>query len=727
MIADCRKSLRAALAAALLAWTALPSLALPDPGQAGPVVGQMVARLLEQNHYNRRLLDGETSKELIANYLEAFDYNRMFFQKPDIDEFNSRYGDALAQRIKEGDIQPALEIFERFLKRLEEREALVKKLARSTFTFEAEEAFPVDRHEAPWPSGPEEAAELWRLRIKNELLQERLNKTKPEEQVKNVTLRYERLRRMYREYDGSDVLQAYLTALAHTFDPHSEYMAAPQMENFNISMRLSLVGIGAVLRSEDGYAKIVSLVPGGPADQDKRLKPNDRIEAVAQGDSPFMETVGMKLDRVVQLIRGEKGTLVRLRVIPADALDPATRVVIALVRDEIKLTDQEAKAKILELEGPGGKTLKIGAIDLPSFYADMKSMVEPKSTTRDLEKLISYLKKERVDGLILDLRRNGGGSLPESVALTGLFIPEGPVVQVKDARGLIRMLRDTDSEVLYSGPLLVLTNHASASASEILAAALQDYGRAVIVGEKSTFGKGTVQSLIELAQYLPAALKSYKPGAVKLTIQKFYRISGGSTQNRGAVPDIQLPSVMDFMDATESSLKHALPYDEVEPARYQRLELITPERIKALQKASGERVSASPEFAYVREDIELYKRQKDEKAVTLNEKKRLEEKQEEEARSIKRKKERAARRAKPLTATEITLAVTEGLKPPIKSTAPVTVPVEAASEEKEGDYEKAPTTPDIVLEESAHILADLIALQAQPEQAVGLTPETYTR
>jgi carboxyl-terminal processing protease len=702
-----------------VAWAAL------EPSPASPLVGQMVSRILEQNHYDHHPIDDKTSKMLLQNYLEMYDYNHMFFEKGDVAEFQAKFGDQLAQRIKEGDVEPAYFIFDRFLKRLEEREELVKKHVAGPMDFSVDETMVIDRHEAPWATGAE-LADLWRRRVKYELLQERLSKTKPEEQGKTIVTRYERLRRSYTEYDANDVLQNYLTALTHTFDPHSDYMAAPQMENFNISMRLSLVGIGAVLRSEDGYAKIVSLVPGGPADQDKRLKPNDKIEAIAQGDGPWVEAVGMKLDRLVQLIRGEKGTTVRLRTIPSDAIDPSTRVTIALVRDEIKLTDQEAKAKIITVPpSAAGRNLKIGVIDLPSFYADMKSVIEPKSTTRDVEKLVTYLKKEGIDGLILDLRRNGGGSLSESVSLSGLFLPEGPVVQIKDARGLTKQLRDTDDSTLYTGPMAVLTSRASASASEIAAAALQDYGRAVVVGEKSTFGKGTVQSIIELNQYLPAALRTFKPGAVKLTIQKFYRVSGGSTQHRGVVPDIKLPSINDFMDMTETALKNPLPYDETEPAVYHRLDLVPPSRIKDLARLSAERLETSQEFKWVREDVERFRKQKEEKVVTLNEKKRVDEKKAEEARSAERKKARAARKPDGLAFSEITLEQIDGGKAPVKSTTTLTTQAEPAAAEGES-YEKAPPTPDFVLEETVRIVADL-ALNREPAEgrAARTEPSTF--
>jgi carboxyl-terminal processing protease len=422
----------------------------------------------------------------------------------------------------------------------------------------------------------------------------------------------------------------------------------------------------------------------------------------------------MKLDRLVQMIRGEKGTLVRLKVIPSDAIDPSTRLIVSLTRDEIKLVDQEAKAKIIKVPQTGGKTLTLGMIDLPSFYSDMKGDSSSKSTTRDIEELLGALKKEGIDGLIMDLRRNGGGSLSEVVSMTGLFIPKGPVVQVKDARGSIRTLKDSDSSLSYSGPMLILTSRASASASEIFAAALQDYGRAAVIGEKSTFGKGTVQSLIDLASYLPGSLSPANPGAVKLTIQKFYRVSGGSTQNRGVIPDIRLPSVDDMADMTESSAPHALPYDEVEPARYERLDTASASSLAALERNSSQRVVASREFQWVNEDISLFKKRKEEKFISLNETVRLAEKKTDEDRNETRKKERAAHPAPDLSPKEITLESIASGKPVVAVSTPA---APAKTADNNASYEHAPPAPDYVLDESVHILADLIGLTSNAEQA----------
>ncbi|MBI4347772.1 MAG: carboxy terminal-processing peptidase [Elusimicrobia bacterium] len=676
------------------------------PDASAPIVAELVVRFMEQAHYSRPRVDDTAARQMLRNYIEFFDFNHMVLSRADVDEFELLYQNTLDDRLRRGDVSPAYFIFDRIKTRMDERVALVKRLLDSTFTFTTDETFAVDRTKAPWPAGPQESDELWRLRVKYEVLQERLNGATPEEQIKTVRKRYEQAQRTLGEYDTNEVLQAYLSALSHSFDPHSDYMAPAQAENFNIGMRLSLQGIGAVLRSEEGYAKIVSLVPGGPADRDKRLKPNDRIEAVAQGDAPWVETLGMNLERVVQMIRGEKGTTVRLRVLPSDALDPATRVVVTLVRDEIKLTEQEARAKVLTVPGRGKRPHRVGLLTLPEFYSDMRGGRDAKSTTRDVERLLVRLKQEKIEGLILDLRRNGGGSLKEAVALTGLFIPQGPVVQVKDTQGAIQLLEDTEPGTEFGGPLVVLTSRASASASEILAGAMQDYGRAVVVGEKSTFGKGTVQAMVDLANYLPPSMRSLKPGSLKLTIQKFYRVSGASTQNRGVIPDIRVPSMTDEADFSESSQKNALPYDEVAPAPHQKLDAILPP-VSVLKKSSEERVRASKEFAWVVEDVRTFKKQTETKTVSLNEATRLSEKKAQEARDQERKKERAARKEKPFEeGPDITIGLLDGK--PVPKPSPTPTPTPKPGEKKE-DYEKAPPSPDIVLHEGVAVLTDMLA------------------
>ncbi|HTD67664.1 MAG TPA: carboxy terminal-processing peptidase, partial [Candidatus Limnocylindria bacterium] len=539
----------------------------------------------------------------------------------------------------------------------------------------------------------------------------------------NLTRRYTRQLKALQEFESDDVLQIYLDSLAHVYDPHSDYMGKPLQDNFNISMRLSLFGIGALLRAEDEYCKIEELKEG-PARKSGQLKPNDKIIAVGQGTNEMVNVIGWKLNKVVDLIRGEKGTTVRLTVIPVDAADPSARKVVSLVRDEIKLEDQEAKARLLELPAENGHSaLRIGIIDLPSFYADLENRgANRKSTTADVAKLLTKLKEEKVAGVILDLRRNGGGSLEEAINLTGLFIKEGPVVQVKGSDGQISVDRDTDSDTLYDGPLVVMTSRFSASASEILAGALQDYGRALVVGDSSTHGKGTVQTLLKVGQLLrtPDEL-----GSLKITIRKFYRASGSSTQLKGVVPDIILPSVNNHMEAGEAALPNAMPWDTVESAKYEPVNIIPPV-LPELRKRSEARVEKDKDFAYIQEEIERYKKARDEKSVSMNEAERWQEKRENEARDKARKKALRTRPQPSYKTYEITLKNAElpGLPDPktntvatAKSKATNDV-AKAASPHAESDEpvdeSGLPTMDSVGLDEARRILQDLVELTGKP-------------
>lgn len=695
-----------------------------EPTPAGPVLASLVAHMLQRGHYERRPLDRAMSRKFLDNLVESYDYNRMYFTKSDVDGFVAEYGDTLGERAKSGEVGAAYAVYDRFMKRLAERRALVTELVASSMTFTAKESVPTERHKEPWAATDAEMRERWRLAVKFELLRVRLDGEKGEDPAKAVLAHHDSLVDNYKQFDSGDVLQNFLSSLCRVYDPHTDYFSAPKEENFAIGMRLSLFGIGAQLRTEKGYTNVVGLVPGGPAETDKRLKTGDKIVAVAQGDEgEFTDVVGMKIDRVVKLIRGEKGTVVRLRVQPVDASDPSTRVVIRLVRDEIRLRDQEAKAKLLTVRPAGGPERKLGVIDLPSFYADLKAQGQGKSTTRDVAALLESLLAKGAEGLVLDLRRNGGGSLQEALALTGLFIGDGPVVQVKDNAGSVSVLDSGTPRPAYDGPLVVLTSRFSASASEILAAALQDYGRAVVVGSKSTFGKGTVQTVMDLERYMPPSLRDYKPGAVHLTVQKFYRVSGGSTQNRGAVPDVLLPSVEDEMEIAEASLPNALPYDRIAPARFTPV-LKVGRLLPSLIRASQARVAASPEWGYAREDIERYKKEVADKTVSLNEEERRAERAADEARDKKRRKERMERAAgkpeapKPL---EITLEALDGVVPSTAAAKAVAAEDDdgpkGGDKKKEDEYSKAPPAPDLMLDESLLILAD-VAAHTAPQPAL---------
>ena len=685
---------------------------LASPAEAGQV-GMAVSKLLEEHHYNAKRLDDTMAKEMLKNYLNALDYNHFFFLQSDVDGFQ-HFSTELDEDLIVGDVQPALAIYRVFSNRLEQASLAIKDLLQENYAFVGPDTLVIDRHESPWPATELERRELLRQHVKFELLEERLNKEKPDAAIKIIKRRYDTLLRNLHETDLDTITGVYLNSLAELYDPHTQYLPPSSAEDFAINMRLSLSGIGAVLESKDGYAKIVSLVPGGPAALDKRLKVNDRIVSVAQADGPMVDVVDMKLNRVVQQIRGKKGTQVRLRIIPGDSPDSSMRSEISLIRDEIKLTEQEAKAKIITQPTPGGP-VRLGYLDLPSFYLDQKGGADGKSSARDVRKLLEKLQAEKIAGLVLDLRQNTGGSLQEAIALTGLFIDEGPVVQVKDPQGRISVGRDPEHGVAFAGPMVVLVNHSSASASEILAAALQDYGRALIVGDQATFGKGTVQQLLMLDELLP--LKHHDAtgvGQLKLTIQKFYRVSGGSTQSHGVTPDIVLPSMLDAVKFGENHLPHFLPYDEIPAVPIARWNQPAPP-LAALRQRATERVAHDPEFRYIMDDTDRLKAKSAEKTVALNEAARLAEKLENENRAAARKAERAARHVIPYPTTEITLASLTGST---NQVAAITRKVlETADQNSKADSTKPPAAPDDtppapdpIYNEGLNILADYIQL-----------------
>src|SRR6059036_809023 len=622
----------------LAATTATP----PAVAASKETIAMSVGRLLEEGHYTHQRLNEELSKKFLQTYLELLDYSHLFFTQKDVDELNAKYGNSIAGDVLLGTLKPAYEIYDLYAKRVDDRVANIKELLKQSLDFKTDANIELSRQKSPWPKDDAEADQLWRGRVANELLQEKLSEHPIEPAPQLVTRRYDRLARNVHEEDKDEQMKLFLDALAQAYDPHSEYLSKADMKNFSINMGLSLVGIGAMLRSEDGYAKIESLVPGGPAQADGRLKVGDRITAVAQGPADYVDVREMRLDKVVEMIRGKKGTRVRLLVIPSDATDPSRRKNVELVRDEIKLKDQEARADIIIRKDENGNPIKLGWLTLPSFYADMDR--HQKSTTRDVVALLKRLKKENIAGLVVDLRRNGGGSLEEALSLTGLFLKSGPIVQTKDYNGSIRISSDPDSGIAYSGPLVVLTSRQSASASEIFAAALQDYGRAVIVGDKCTFGKGTVQTILEIGRFTSLlGSRSDDDGELKLTIQKFYRVAGGSTQLHGVASDITLPTLSDLPEYGEGALKNALPYDEVSKARYTKWSDSHSLFIDQLRRRSEERIKGDPEFHYVTEDIGRLRHKIDENRISLNEDLRKKELSDDKLRKEMRSKDRLAR------------------------------------------------------------------------------------
>jgi carboxyl-terminal processing protease len=699
-------------------------------------VAMSVGRLLEEGHYTRQRLNEEVSKKFLQTYLEMLDFSHLFFTQKDVDELNAKYGSSMAGDVLLGNLKPAYEIYALYTKRVDDRVAKIKELLKQPMDFKSNATVELSRQKSPWPKDEAEADQLWRGRIANELLQEHLSEHPIEPAPQLVARRYDRLAKNVHEEDKDEQMKLFLDALAQAYDPHSEYLSKADMKNFSINMGLSLVGIGAMLRSEDGYAKIESLVPGGPAQVDGRLKVGDRISAVAQGPADYVDVREMRLDKVVEMIRGKKGTHVRLLVIPSDATDPSHRKNVELVRDEIKLKDQEARADIIIRKDENGDPIKLGWLTLPSFYADMDK--HQKSTTRDVLALLKRLKKEDIAGLVIDLRRNGGGSLEEALSLTGLFLKSGPIVQTKDYNGSIRVSANPDPGIAYSGPMVVLTSRQSASASEIFAAALQDYGRAVVVGDKNTFGKGTVQTILPIGRFA-SLLGSHtdEDGALKLTIQKFYRVAGGSTQLHGVASDIVLPSLSDLPEFGESALKNALPYDEVAKARYTKWSDSHSLFIDQLRRRSEERVKNDPEFHYVMEDIGRLRHKLDENRISLNEDARKKELQDDKLRKETRSKERLARNQEEPRIYRVTLDTVD--KPNLQlvmypgklaeakknGIAPKVNPEAASDADSDADIigggsaDDDTKTPAIDSErdEALNILADLVDLSRGPKTA----------
>ena len=757
----------------------VPTTALA-PGPNDGRIAYVTARLLEQNHYLRHPLDDDFSEKFLDRYLETLDPQHIHFTEGDLAEFETyrtNLDNLTLTRNGVADTTPAYKIFNRFRQRLDERVAYAQALLKTEkFEFNTDERTLLNRKDAPYPHDLNEAKALWRQRLRYEYLQEKLGragaktnavatnndaasatnsatasgavekkKTEAEEIVDTLNRRYNRNVHMFNEWDNEDVLELYLTSLAHVYDPHSDYFNSRQAENFSIQMSLALFGIGAELTSEDGYCTIRKLVAGGPAFKSKLIKDKDRIVAVAQSNTPPVDVVDMGLNKVVQMIRGPKGTEVSLTLIPPDSSGP--RRVVTLVRDEIKLEDQAAKAKIIDLPTSAGKTVRLGVIDLPSFYATIDlgggkksnlpgdgddTKATPRSTSEDVARLLAKFQRENVNGVILDLRRNGGGSLEEAVKLTGLFIKDGPVVQVAGPGDRVPQVDDdTDPTIQYDGPLIVLTSRFSASASEILAGALQDYGRALIVGDISTHGKGTVQNLNALRNWVqPTATATNDPGALKTTIKKFYRASGASTQLRGVNPDIVLPSVFNYSkEIGESALENPLEWDTIPSAKYDKVNRVAPFVADLLQR-SNDRVATNQDFNYIREDIEQYRKMQADKTISLNEQQRLKEKDETDARLKARDKERLARKEPDQKVYELTLRQTQlpGLPPPVSKTNSVTA--------QNGGNISTPTTAtnataatppaaldeslpgvDATLDETERILMDYIGLMRQKSLA----------
>jgi carboxyl-terminal processing protease len=694
-------------------------------------IAATVGGLLEEGHYSRWKLGPEMSARILETYLQDLDDDRAFFTQPDVNQLTAQYGTNIGVMVLLGDLGPAEEIYDVFKARVESRIMKVHQLLRKDYLFNSNRFVDLDRRKKRWPANVGQSDALWRDKIEGELLQEKLDQRAVTGSGREVVARrYDGLLKGVEDRRAEEIDEIFLNAVAESYDPHSEYMGRSSLESFEISMRLSLVGIGAEMGSENGYAKIQRLVPGGPAERSGQVRVGDKIVAIAQGENPFVEVRDMDLDKVVELIRGKKGSIVRLQLLSPGASDPSKRRVVALVRGTVQLTDEEARAEIIDRVLPNGEVRRLGWITLPLFYQDPAIFGTGRSASRDVAVLLSRLNKERIQGLVVDLRANGGGSLDEAVKMSGLFINQGPVVQVKESSGSIEVLRDHEGKALYTGPMIVLVDKLSASASEIFAASMQDYGRALIAGDSSTFGKGTVQTILELGGLMPGLGSSSSAGALKLTVQKFYRVAGGSTQLKGVVSDVRIPSITDNAQYGEIALNYPLPYDDIQPVPIEGARNRKALFIDQLRRRSKARVSHDPLLQDIAKDVQQLNGRLKNNRVSLNQSVRRDEMARDARRRVaeeaERKKEEQSDQSKiyqlsladvrkpRLSPIEKTHA---GVKPALRSHTPA----EATWGESE-DYSRDESDP--VKREALSILLDLIDLSQVSTKSPQRRPAT---
>ena len=632
-----------------LVWgaTAVSSAELTGPKENDQQVAELVSLYMQQAHMSRHALDDQMAERWLSNFLKSLDPMKVYFNQADVDEFR-RDEKKLPKWVQDGDIRYAYTVYNRFLQRVAGRVKLAEELLDAQHDFTVAEEMPRLSEAAHYAKDDADARDIWRKRIKYDLLvetYEHLDKKyqdgKDAEALQKRTEAYEKARaKLHRRYtsfgkrmaqtDSDELLEMFLTAMTTAYDPHSTYMSPSSLENFQISMSLELEGIGAALRYEDGFTIVSDIVPGGAADKDSRLKREDRIVGVGQGkDGEIVDTVEMKLSDVVKMIRGPGGSIVRLLV---ELSGKKERVIYDITRAKIELKGSEARSIIIDAgQKPNGKPYKVGVINLPSFYMDMSAAQngkdDYKSSTRDVKKILDDpkdgFKAQNVDVVILDLRSNGGGSLPEAISLTGLFIDKGPVVQVKDFKNDVESLDDEEAGTAWDGPLVVLTSRFSASASEILAGAIQDYHRGLVIGDPATHGKGTVQSLLDLGRRIPKRFwngpNAPALGALKLTMQQFYRPNGDSTQNRGVLADISLPSLVSHMDVGEEHLDYAMKFDHVPAAKYSAMSMVNDSILQTLKGLSSSRMEKNEDFLKVKDNIQKYEDRKGRKMVSIQE------------------------------------------------------------------------------------------------------------
>ncbi|WP_395793313.1 carboxy terminal-processing peptidase [Aquimonas sp.] len=687
-----------------------------EPNSQQSSAARWMAQLVSNSrfHYTPQKLDDKLSSAIFDRYLESLDADRLFFRAEDVAGFES-YRTKLDDAILEGKLSPAFDIFNVYLQRVDERTESIRAQLKEDFDFEVDESYSFDREDASWAGSAAELDEVWRLRVKNDVLRLRLANREMAAIRDTLDKRYRNFARRVRQIDAEDVFQTFMNAYASEIEPHTAYMNPRTSENFNMAMRLSLEGIGAVLsRNDEEFTVVRSVVPGGPAAMSGKIKPGDRILAVGQGDSgPMVDVVGWRLDDVVDLIRGPKDSVVRLDVLPAELGIDGEHTLLTLSREKVKLEEQAAKKEIIEF-GEGEDLRRIGVISLPAFYQDFEGRRrdEPdyRSATRDIAVLLEELRADKVEGVVIDLRNNGGGSLNEAIELTGLFIDKGPVVQVRDAGRRVSVESDRTSGVAWDGPLAVLVNRASASASEIFAGAIQDYGRGLIVGEP-TFGKGTVQNLVDLDMF---ARENPGLGHLKITVAQFFRIAGGSTQHKGVVPDIDFPVTWDATEYGESMYDNALPWASISPAVFDSYGDFSP-LVPELKSRHSARVATDQEFQWWVEDVAEYRVQRDRKTLSLNETERRAERQREQAKRESRDAQRKAMdgdSADAIASEDEVSNLDDGLQ---ADERPIEADETASTDDK----------PDALLRETAHLLIDAVdLLRADSKLAARVIPET---
>ncbi|UII26153.1 carboxy terminal-processing peptidase [Fulvivirga maritima] len=599
---------------------------------------KLITQILDTYHYKKIRLNDSISSIVLDDYIETLDNNHSYFLQSDIDSFE-KYRTQLDDLTKAGDVSPAYEIYEVFKERFDNRMAYVKDhLLKYEFDYTKDEYYDTDRSKEGWSNNTEELNNLWRKMVKSQALSLKLTGKTQEEITDMITKRYDRFDKAIQQYKSEDVFELYMNTLAEAFDPHTNYFSPRTSDRFKQNMSLSLEGIGARLQTEADYTKVIQVIPGGPAAKSNLVHENDRIIGVGQGEEgEIVDVVGWRIDDVVELIKGPKGTTVKLELLPAETGVNGPSKEITLVREKIKLEDMEAKAKVVPFN-KDGKEYNIGVITLPSFYMDFEAYQKGdpnyNSTTRDVKRLVKELEAKGIDGLMMDLRNNGGGSLAEAIDLTGLFIKDGPVVQVRSSSNKIEVGEDEDPDVIYDGPMAVMINRFSASASEIFAAAIQDYHRGVVVGEQ-TFGKGTVQSMIDLARYMNVP-DGEKVGQLKLTLQKFYRVTGSSTQHMGVSPDVNLPSAFDAKEFGESANKSALPWDQISSANFSTTNKVSSQMVSKLNNDYNKRMKTDVDLKELVEDTKELKESLARTRISLNEEKRKEEMEEAEKRKANR-------------------------------------------------------------------------------------------